>query len=552
MITIVSYCFRNMDVDEMDIDEDNIRLFCKSDSTISFSEISQRVRRGSFFIKWDPSLDIPESLQKMRKDRLNLSQNEFSALEYQLYCCRILLQKKNYLYTYGARNVQLENDVYEKLIRYLDVWQVYNMCIWRHHNTTMTLPDDDMILMFNLPAKEMEEEEEHQVKKMTQIRINENYTLRRAHWSGPQRLAARHTRDFFLYGFETKKPMLCDLKCTQDNHDMIREFILALLKADVSIETIKDICDAQLYGMPEVPKMVESEDEMSKKKMEMPVQRSSITDFSPIAIEVVAATKLQRAYRKRLETLKQAVRQIEEWWEPRRVENIEIRLEIAQEMEAAINNLEHDLENVDTFEYKELVADIKDDYKTVRRPETRTNKYWLKVIMILTVPVAIGILLESWNGWDNRPLLLVCYGAFQLLTFYRKLWKVLWFQTLVLWLFTVILLNSEVSLIQDGWIRIPAWVVIVAVGRKRWILLFLATLVIRIGLTLFSDTFAIQPTEYGLVVYDLYCMATIAAASRQGTPIEMLHKVVINVVFLIIIAFIGVVGCFYGCLMINN
>lgn len=545
MILIVSEI---MDLDEMDIDEDNVRLFCKSDSTISFSAISQRVRRGSFFIKWDPSLDIPKPLKKLRKDRLNLSQNDFSALEYQLYCCRILPIKKNCIYMYGARNVHLKNDVYEKLIRYLDVWQVYNMCIWRHHNTTMTLPDDDMILMFNLPAKEMEEEAEHQVKKMTQIAINENYTLRRAHWSVPQRLAARHTRDFFLYGFETKYPMLCDLKCTQDNHDMIREFILALLKADVSIETIKDICDAQLYGMPEVPKMVELEEEMSKKKMEMPVQRSSITDFSPIAIEVVAATKLQRAYRKRLKTLKDAVRRIEEWWEPRRVENIEIRLEIAQEMD----NLVHNIEYVDLFQYKELVADIKDDYKTVRRPEARTNKYWLKVIMILTVPVAIGIFLGRWNGWDNRPLLLVCYGAFQLLTLYRKLWKVLWFQTLVLWLFTVILLNSEVSLIQDGWIRIPVWVVIVAVGRKRWILLFLAMLVIRIGLTFFSDTFFIQPTEYGLVVYDLYCMATIAGASRQGTPIEMLHKVVINVVFLIIIGFSGAFGCLYGCLIINN
>lgn len=533
-------------MDKMDIDVDNVRLFCQSDSTMSISEISQRVRRGSFFIKWDPSLDIPKPLKKMRKDRLNLSQNEFSALEYQLYCCRILPIKKNYMYLYGARNVHLKNDVYEKLIRYLDVWQVYNMCIWRHHSTTMTMPDEEMIRMFNLPAKEMEEETEHQVKKMTQITINETYMLRRAEWSVTQRLAARHTRDFFLYGFETKKPMLCDLKCTQDNHDMIREFILALLKAEVSIETIKDICDAQLYGMPEVPKMVV--EEMSKKKMEMPVQRSSITDFSPIATEVVAATKLQRAYRKRLETLKDAVRRIEVWWEPFRVENIEIRLEIAQEMEETINNLEHDLQNVDLFQYNELVADIKDDYKTVRRPETRTNKYWLKVILILTVPVAIGILLESWNGWDNRPLLLVCYGAFQLLTLYRKLWKVLWFQTLVLWLFTVILLNREVSLIQDGWIRIPVWVVIVAVGRKRWILLFLATLVIRIGLTLFSDTFSIQPTEYGLVVYDLYCMATIAGASRQGTPIEMLHKVVINVVFLIIIAFSGL----YGCMIISN
>lgn len=529
-------------------DDEESRIFCNSDSTISISEISQKFRRGSFFIKWDPSLVVPKSLKKMRKDRLNLSQNDFCALEYQLYCCGILSPRKNFMYMYGARNVQLKNEVYEKLIRFLDVWQVYNMCIWRHYNLTMTMPDNDMITMFNLSAKEMEKETGHQVKKMTQMAINDNYTLRRAKWSVTQRLAAQHTRDFFLYDFDIKKPMLCDLKCTQDNNDMIREFILALLKADVSIETIKDICYAQLYGMPEVPKMVVELDfeEMSKKeKMEMPVQRSSITDFSPVKEEVVAATKLQRAYRKRLNKLKDAVRRIEVWWEPRRLEIIEIRYEVAQEMEEAVNNLSA---HRDLFQYKELVEEIKNDYKTVRHPETRTIKYWLKVIMILTVPVALGILLGKL--YINSAGVVILYLIFQYLTVYRKLWKVLWFQTMVLWLFTVVVLNN--CLIEDdGWIRIPVWVFVVAVGRKRWIPLFLVTLVIRIGLALFYDTFSIQPTEYGLVVYDVYCMATIAAASRQGKPIEMLHKVVINVLFLIIIAFSGAVGCFYGCIISN-
>ena len=42
--------------------------------------------------------------------------------------------------------------------------------------------------------------------------------------------------------------MLSDLKCTEENHDVIHNFLLALLKANVSIKTIKDVCDEQLHG----------------------------------------------------------------------------------------------------------------------------------------------------------------------------------------------------------------------------------------------------------------------------------------------------------------
>ena len=523
-----------------DLESCNCRTYNSSSSTVSFLNIRNQVRRGSFFLYWDDALEIPPKLKTMQKYRLGLSQNDFSMLEYQLYCCRCINAKKNLLYTYAARYVQLSNDVYIKLIRYLSLEKVLHLCIWRWHNTSLlTMPSSDMICMFETRHTEKERDEKI-VLKQTQIKINNRYTLRRVFWSQFQRQAAANTRDHYLYHFEKTYPMLWDCPWTRQNNDMIREFILALLKADVDLHIIHNICVEKLQSTEQTY--------LLKEKVPAAVQRTSITTFEPITDDIQAAIRLQRFYRKRLAIQKDAVRRIEVWWEPHRVENIEIRLEIAQQHDEVIERMEEEL---DLFQYKELVAEIKDDYKTVRRPETRTNKYWLKVIMILTVPVAIGILLESWNGWDNGPLMFVCYGAFQLLTIYRKLWKVLWFQTLVLWLFTVILLNREASMIQDG-IRIPVWVFIVAVGRKRWILLFLVTLVIRIGLTFFSDTFSIQPTEYGLVVYDLYCMATIAGASRQGTPIEMLHKVVINVVFLIIIGFSGAVECLYGCLIINT
>lgn len=523
--------------DYYNYDNDNkTRTYEQSNSTISFSHISKKLRRGSFFVHWDSALDITPQLKKLEKSRLCLSQTDFSALEYQLYSSWCLTVKQDRVYTYAARHVEFNNVVYTKLIRYLNVWNVLNLCIWRYHNTTETVPSAEFVALFER-SYELEDDINPLVIKQMTIKINNKYTLRRVLWTVHQRQAATNTRDHFIYGFEPRYPMMSDLTWTQSNNNMVREFIIGLLRANVDIQIINDVCFEQLVKEKTGKKIVleHKYNPLERTKENMPVQRSSITDFSPLTTEVVAAIRLQRAYRKRLETLKDAVRRIERAWEPRRLENIEIRLEIAQGFEEAVNQMEE--RNVDVFQYKELVDEIKEDYKTVRRPETRTNMYWSKVIMILTVPVAIGILVGRWNGYDNGIIMLICYVALQYLTVYRKLWKVLWFQTLILWLLTVIILNNGVTLIQNGWIRIPVWVVLVALGRKHWITLFLMTLVIRVGLTLFYDMFSIQPMEYGLAVYDFYCMATIAAASRQGTPIEMLHKVMINMFFLTIIGF---------------
>jgi hypothetical protein len=111
----------------------------------------------------------------------------------------------------------------------------------------MPAPSETMINMFVSP-RDMEEEMEKQVKTVTKFKVNKEYKLRRMMWTDFQRSAASNTRDTFLEGFPRRYPMLSDLKCTEDNHIVIRNFLLGLLKADVSIKTIKNLCDEQLGG----------------------------------------------------------------------------------------------------------------------------------------------------------------------------------------------------------------------------------------------------------------------------------------------------------------
>lgn len=550
----------NLMEDYLDYVDKNTPTYDRSNSTISFSHISKKLRRGSFFVHWDPVLEITPRLKKLEKSRLCLSQNEFSALEYQLYASRCLKPKKNQVYTYAGRTVEFQNDVYIKLLRYINVWNMLNLCIWRYHNEFMKIPSDEMIALFNTTYELEDEVEERVVTKKMEIKINDKYTLRRVFWTTYQRKAAANTRDHFLFNFERRYPMMSDLKWTETNNSMIREYILALMRAEVDIHIIHDICYEQLVKEKNEQLVkekngkeyvLETKDNPLEKTIEiMPMQRSSITDFSQVKEEVVAAIRLQRAYRKRLEKLKDAVRRIEIWWEPLRVKIIESRLEISQEMLEVIENLP-----VDAFEYKELVQEIKDDYKTTLRPKTRTNMYWIKVMAILAVPVALGASLDRWDGFEKLPLIVMGYVALQMLTAYRKLWKTMWFQTLALWFITAIIINS--NFYGDGWLRIPVWIAVVALGRKYWVMLFIATLVIRIVLSEFTEMFtevnemfSLQPEEYYFFIYDFYCIATIAAASRQGTPIEMLHKVMINVVFLFVIVGSGIFTCL--CVMREN
>ena len=537
-------------VDYINDDDDKKRNYERSNSTISITNISKKIRRGSFFLHWDSTLQVTDELKKLEKSRLCLSQNDFCALEYQLYTSRCLLAKKDKVYTYAGRNVTFNNDVYIKLIRYMTVWNVLNLCIWRYHNEIDTVPSEEMQDLFDT-MYEVEDDQPSLVVKETAIKLTDNYTLRRVFWTVKQRQAAANTRDHFLRGFEARYPMMSDLRWTQTNNNMVREFITGLLRADVEVSIVHDICYAQLVkektGKEKTGKVIRH-NSLDKTKETMPTQRSSITDFTPVKEEVVAAIRLQRAYRKRLVKLKDAVRIIERFWEPFRLENAEIRLEIQQENEANLQRIEERENNEDLFKYDELAQEIKDDYNTVRRPEPRPPSYWMKVIAILALPIFLSTLIETMPAFG---LLIVLYVLGQMMTNYRKVWYITWIQTLALWTLTVFMLN-QVFILRNGWIRIPAWIAIVAFGRQRWMAFFFATMVIRIALTFMYDIFAIHPMEYGIFVYDAYCITTIAAASRQGKPIEMLQKVMINIVMLVIIAASGAMAWFVACFHLGD
>ena len=96
-----------------------------SDSTESLSRRkSQKTRRRSFFIAWDLALEIPPPLKKLQKIRLGVSQEQFSQLEYQLYCIGCVTSKENRDYTYAARTVELPNTVYIPLQRFLPFYKL--------------------------------------------------------------------------------------------------------------------------------------------------------------------------------------------------------------------------------------------------------------------------------------------------------------------------------------------------------------------------------------------------------------------------------------------
>jgi len=238
-----------MELDEMSIDE----IFSGSDSTLE--DDTKRTR--DFDICWDKALEIPTKLKSgLRKHRLHLSQNDFYALEYQLYSSGCLETKHNDIYTYGARTIDIQNnDVYVKLIHYLDVWKAMHLLIWRYKNQTTSFPTDNLSILFET-AYDLQEDERTETKER-QLKLNDNYTLRRIKWSNRQLTAATNTRNFYLKGFEKQTPMLSDLEFTVSNNDMIHTFLKGLLRGSVNIKTMHDICCAQLQYVPLLEKTIE-------------------------------------------------------------------------------------------------------------------------------------------------------------------------------------------------------------------------------------------------------------------------------------------------------
>ena len=513
-------------------------------------------------IKWDNSLNIEceclnkcECLKGLRKDRLGVSQFIFDHLQYQMYVTNIVKLKKgknrqgkDRLYSYPAVMSSavgvITDEAYIRIIRKLTAEQACKLLIFRYYNYLQPFPPDKIVSLFDKIHTVNCKVDVDRTNK-TDIKINEHYKLQNVYWTKQQRKACANTRNFFLNkGRGVKEfPQLSDISFFR-NDEFFQEVLIAFLKAKVTPDIMCKMCES---CFPTVDKILDQPQEMEKQCLNFQPQRKSITVITDeMRYKNKAASTIQRAFRQHLQTKIRAVRIIERYWEPFRLETEEIRLEIQQETEAQNQVLQEQVNNEDLFKYDELVQEIKDDYNTVRRPEPRLPSYWIKVIAILALPIFLSTFIKTMPEFG---LLIVLYVLGQMMTYYRKVWYITWIQTLALWTWTVVMLNKA-FVRRNGWIRIPVWIAIVAFGRQHWMAVFFVTMVIRIGLTFVYDMYTIHaPMEYGIFVYDAYCVATIAAASRQGTPIQMLQKVMINIVMLVVIATGGaiawVVVCFH-------
>jgi len=516
-------------------------------------------------IKWDNSLDINceclnkcECLKSLRKDRLGVSQFIFDHIQYQMYVTNILKLKKgknrkreDRVYCYPAEMSSavgvIRDEAYIRIIRKLTAEQACKLLIFRYYNFVHAFPPDEIVSLLN-ESHTVNHKVDVDRRNKTDIKINEHYKLQNVHWTKQQRKACANTRNLFLNkGRGVQEfPQLSDISFF-GNNEFFQEVLIAFLKAKVTPDIMCKMCES---CFPTLDKFLDQPQDFEKQCLTVNSQRKSITVITDeMRYKNKAASTIQRAFRQHLQTKIRAVRIIERWWvmNPWVMETEEFRLEIAQDNEARIQALEEEVNNEDLFKYDELVQEIKDDYNSVRRPEPRPPSYWIKVVAILAFPIFLSTLIKTMPEFG---LLIVAYVLGQMMTYYRKVWYITWIQTLALWTWTVFMLNKAFVL-NNGWIRIPVWIAIVAFGKHYWMAVFFATMLVRITLTFAFDLFPfrIQPMEYGIFVYDIYSVATIAAASRQGTPIQMLQKVMINIVMLVIIASGGaiawVVACFH-------
>ena len=518
-------------------------------------------------IKWDNSLNIKceclnkcECLKSLRKDRLGVSQFIFDHLQYQMYVTNILKPKtgknrkrEDHVYSYAAEMSSavgvIRDEAYIRIIRKLTAEQACKLLIFRYYNYLQPFPPEKIVKVFDKCSTVNHKVGVSDRTNKTDIKINDHYKLQNVYWTKQQRKACANTRNLFLnQGRGVREfPQLSDIPFF-GNDAFFQEVLIAFLKAKVTPDIMCKVCES---CFPTLYDILDQPQDFEKQCLNFQPQRKSITFITDeMRYKNKVASTIQRAFRQHLQTKIRAVRIIERWWvrNPWVRETEEIRLEIEQENEAHIRVLQEQVNNEDLFKYDELVQEIKDDYNTVRRPEPRLPSYWIKVIAILAFSIFLSTFIKTMPEFG---LLIVAYVLGQTMTYYRKVWYITWIQTLALWTWTVFILNKAFVL-NNGWIRIPVWIAIVAFGGQRWMAVLFVTMVIRIALTFVYDIFSIQPMEYGMFVYDAYCIATIAAASRQGKPIEMLQKVMINIVMLLIIATGGAIAWVVVCLHLGG
>jgi len=510
---------------------------------------SQKKRRSSFFIAWDSALEIPPLLKRLQKFRLRISQDEFSQLEYQLYCTGCVKRKENCVYTYAATTVDLPNSVYILLQRYLPFYALLILCMWRYQNLTETIPSDLLSQVIVENFSTMDEEDEDGVIKGTQIKLNERHTIQNCMWTVKQRKAVKNTRDHYFNNFVREEPMISDLPLSPSSKGVIRDFIVGMWKAEIDPKTVFHIC-VEILRLQEFfppPRNM-------RLRRRASVQRKSITEATIQDRSIIAAIIIQDFYRQRLERRRNAVKLIEIAWEPYRLQGVQIR----RDTQEYLDEVAAQEEASEKFNWDNFSKEIKEDYLSIKQPLeepreiTQGDRYWLKVIALLTIPVGIAtavFFLTNLRYMDIEALIFIIYviGVPLLITYMGDtVW--LYFQTILnltlLAFLIVITASTHTKVIQ--FFRLYILTFIVAITGAKWKVGAFLYLLLRNIYSIIEGAdfihFVVGNT------FDIYGIITIGTASRRGSPIGMLHKLSVNLivgVFVLAgIAFNVFMGCF--------
>jgi hypothetical protein len=522
-----------------------------SESTTSENAKSQKTRRKSFFIYWDKALDVPKKLkQKLRKDRLKLSQEQFAQFEYQLHCIGAVKTKEGAVYNYPATTVNLHALPYIQAQRFLTFYEVLFLCLWREKNKTETIPSDLLQNIFETNFEAMDEDDAKGVVKATKIKINDEHTIQNCLWTVKQRKAVANTRDHFFKDFARKEPMIFDLALGPSTKSVIRDFIVGLWKAKVDDKDIFDMCTEMLGVEHLFPKRYKKIKQMAS------IQRKSITDFKDSDKIIQAARKIQQRYRQHLQRRRDAIKVIEIAWEPLRAEGEEIRRQSREHLEAMsaeINAQEHQA-------WGEYFEKIKEDYSKLTEPLQsreifKQDKYWLKAIAFLIIPIGLAVLLHEMTDlkyWSSIEILVAIVYVIAVLCFityrHERIWLVL--QTIINLTLIAFFINVTSHDQTFKFARLWTLSFVVILGGKKWIILMTIYLLLR---NLYSYSQGATPIHYVVSnAFDIYGIITIATASRQGTYLDMLHKLSANLI-MGLLAIAGLAGTSaYACFIFEQ
>jgi hypothetical protein len=517
------------------------------------NSVINKIRRGSYSLTWDACFDIPKKLKQLRKHRLEISQAEFNKLQYQLYTAKCIdMNKDGPDYVRVANTSFFKNEVYVKLSAFIPCLNFLKLLIWRHFNQIHAVPSSHVLALMNSTIEDAASIDTTPIRETT-IKINDYYTLRRLYITVKQRKALANSRDFYIYNrrnFLESDIFVTDLEWTEHNQLCMKEFLLGLLKAKVDAKTIQLVCkDILLHH----GRTLETSIHLERRIVRTLPQRKSITDFNSISLkEQAAAIILQRYYRKRLEKLRQAIQVIENWWEHWRLRyadgraiHIHIRTSFAQQLEG---------EMVNEFQYTVFAEELKRDYREVSKVHSPTPYFWGQTFAILIVCSVVSYFLVETRATVLAGLLqgssligvFMPFAFMQCLTYFYKIKPVLWLQTLMLLLYVISFLRVALGN-QVAYGRLCIIAAIVATTGSKWKATILLLLFLRWSISFVLPGWEVQGAEYGVFLYDIYVALTLKATSKEKTPIKMLHKSMVYIVWVFIVAFAIIASCTLSC-----